>query len=699
MAFETSDLYKEAINKLSKTTFISGTLETESGTVVEINNETIDQGSFYVTNQCVNSDAFTYGSVFTAEAGITLRTEVDRYSLYNAKIKLFFNILLSNNEYETIPLGEFFVNEPNRVGKNITIKAYDGMTKLDDKLDESTTGTVYEILLFIADRCGIELAQTEEEILKLINTTTLLSVSSERIVTFRDLLSYICQITCTFAVFDRYGKLKLCEFATEITKRIDSKLRTSSKFSDFETYFSAIIAHFLVSSEYKPYSHVSETVIGGLVYDAGNIPLIQGFDEYNQPVIDNMFTKISQVRYVPCEISFSGDPSLDLGDMIENEDRFGNKIVSLVTYYKWSYRNGHKIKSAGSNPKLASMKEKNEQSLANIKAEINSKTVAVYSYSNARPFTVKGGEEDIKDQAEVVRIAFAANETTTALFMATIHFNMDMDGFVELNAYLDSVFYEDSTVAQYCLKGDNIITIMNYIPVEKNKQYKYSVMAKTYCKETDLRINEAKIKTNENARDATIQAYQEIVLALSNGTELPITELSETIQYDVVEPSKEIPTMKIEKYHVKGAIFGQGLAGQLNWDGTLTFDEMFGNIAITQLGVKAFNDELSVNKFVHSITSISEQFGIIPTNSPLVLGFAESITFDEVVTNYTFETEKANIYSFDRDAFIFESEFKLKTEDVVEGGNEIPVDSGKAVTLAIDKSKYLSVSDIRIEVV
>ena len=188
-------------------------------------------------------------------------------------------------------------------------------------------------------------------------------------------------------------------------------------------------------------------------------------------------------------------------------------------------------------------------------------------------------------------------------------------------------------------------------------------------------------------------------MALSSKTELPITELSETIQYDVVEPSKEIPTMKIEKYHVKGAIFGQGLAGQLNWDGTLTFDEMFGNIAVTQLGVKSFNDELSVNKFVPSITNISEQFGIIPTNSPLVLGFAESITFDEVVTNYTFETEKANIYSFDRDAFIFESEFKLKTEDVVEGGNEIAIDSGKAVTLAIDKSKYLSVSDIRIEVV
>ena len=92
MAYSTSDLYKVAIDKESRVTFIDGELVTEKGVIITIDNKVIDSGSFYITNQCVNSDAFTYGSVFSAEACITLKTDIDRYSLYNAEIKLFFNL-------------------------------------------------------------------------------------------------------------------------------------------------------------------------------------------------------------------------------------------------------------------------------------------------------------------------------------------------------------------------------------------------------------------------------------------------------------------------------------------------------------------------------------------------------------------------------------------------------------------------------
>ena len=360
MAYATSDLYKEAIDKSSRVTFVDGELITTKGTKVNITNETIDAGSLYITNQCVSSDAFAYGSVFTAEAGITLKTEIDRYSLYDSEIKLFFNILLSNNEYERIPLGKFYVNEPNRVGKNITLKAYDGMIKLEKAIDESTTGTAYELLLYIGDKCSVEIAQTEEEILALPNSDILLSVGEDRIDTYRDLVSYIAQVTCTFAIFDREGKLKLCEYGTSSVKTIVAKQRTSSKFSDFETYFSSVKGSFVYEGSYKAYFNIGEED-DGLLYDAGEIPIIQGLDETNQAVIDNMYAKLENVKYVPCDISFNGDPSLDLGDMIVNIDRFGNKITSLVTFYKWSYRGGHQIKSAGSNPKLSSVKEKQKQ--------------------------------------------------------------------------------------------------------------------------------------------------------------------------------------------------------------------------------------------------------------------------------------------------------------------------------------------------
>ena len=616
MAYSTSDLYKDAIDKESRVTFISGELTTVKGDTIVIDNKVIDTGSFYITNQCVSSDAFAYGSVFTAEAGITLKTDIDRYSLYDAVLKLYFNILLSNNEYETIPLGKFYVNEPSRVGKNITIKAYDGMISLEKGLDESTTGTAYELLLFVSDRCNIELAQTEEEIAALVNSDVLLSVALDRIDTYRDLVSYIAQVTCTFAIFDREGKLKLCEYGTNPAKTIQAKARTSSKFYDFESYFTSVKASFVSDSVYKSYVHIGEYDTG-LLYDAGEVPIIQGLDETNQAVVDNMFTKLENVRYVPCEISFIGDPSLDLGDMIVNVDRFGNEITSLITFYKWSYRGGHQIKSAGTNPTLSVVKEKKNKDLANMQAEINAKTVAVYSYTNAKAISVKGGEE-VKDLKEVIRIAFAVNEDVTALFMATIQFEMDYDGFVQLDSYLDSVFYENSTVCQYCHAGPNIVTIMNYIPCKKNTTYKFSVMARTYYKETDIRVNTAKIQTNENARDATILAYEAVVTALKTATELPIETLDDTITYDVVDPIKNVPTMKIEKFNVKAAIFGQGLAGEIDWDGTITVSDDVSMLSLEDgfdVSVISVNDSLSVNAQAMQGNSLTEEIKMLKVES------------------------------------------------------------------------------------
>lgn len=628
MAYNTSALYKEAIDKESRVTFIDGELRTPKGTAIAIDNKAIDSGSFYITNQCVSNDAFAYGSVFAAEAGITLKTNVDRYSLYDSKIKLYFNLLLSNNEYERIPLGEFYVNEPNRVGKNITIKAYDGMIKLGKDIEESTTGTPYELLSLIAMKCGVELAQTEEEILALTNGGVLLSVVIDRIETYRDLASYIAQVTCTFVIFDRDGKLRLCEYGETPAKTIQAKLRTSSKFSDFESYFTSIRASFVINSVYQSYVHISEEGNEGLLYDAGDVPVVQGLNETNQEVIDNMFAKIENVRYVPCEISFIGDPSLDLGDMIVNVDRFGNEITSLITYYKWTYRGGHQIKSAGSNPKLASVKEKKNKDLANLKAEINKKTVAVYPYTNAKAFSVKGGSETI-DMDEIIRIAFAVNDKSTALFMATIQFDMDCDGFVELRTYLDSVFFENSTICQYCNAGKNVITFMNYIPCEQNTMYKLSVLARTYYEETELRVNTAKIATNENARNAIISAYNSLASSLKSITSVPLTDI-DSISYSIVEPLKTIPTMAIDKFNVKAAIFGQGLAGEVDWDGTIILHEEFANIDISSVGpeIRAFSHELGVKEYIPETTVISEKFGLYSTETTNLLGFNANISIE-----------------------------------------------------------------------
>ena len=687
MAYETSELYKEAIDSPSKITFIDGELKTKIGTVIQITNDVIDQGSFYITNQCVSSDSFSYGSVFAAESGLTLKINIDRYSLYDAELKFFFNILLSNNEYERIPLGKFYINEPERIGKNVTIKAYDGMINLEKEIEESTTGTAFELLSFISAKCNVELSQTEEDILKLANSNILLSVSIDRIATYRDLLSYIAQITCTFAIFDRNGKLKLCSYGTESVKRIEAKLRTSSKFSDFESYFSSAKAFFVFNGSYKGYIH--DEGKDGLLYDAGEVPIVQGLDETNQEVLDEMYKRLSQVRYVPCDITFIGDPSLDLGDMITNIDRFGNEVVSLITFYKWSYRGGHQIKSAGSNPKLASVKEKKNKDIANLKAEISLKTVSVYSYTNAKKYSIKGGTT-FSDSKEIIKIPFIVKEDVTSLFITTISFEFDCDGFVEFNMYVGSALHEGGTICQYCQKGKNIVTFMTYIPCKKGVMYIFSVKARTYYEETKIRVNEAKIKTNEEARNATIIAYESIVEALKTSSSVPITSLNDTISYNIIEVDKTIPTMTIDEFNIKAAIFGQGLSGAIEWDGNLDLTDTFGLIKLISTNAIEFSESVSNLTYIPIVDSVIDNISLIDLKNTSLIGFNESIIFNEVIENYIVNTDKSEYYQYDTQFVETDEKYKLKT---LYKYNPV-YDNNNIATITINSEKYKKIESV-----
>ena len=700
LAYNTSNLYKEAIDKDSRITFIDGELKTANGTVIPIDNKSIDQGTFYITNQCVNNDAFTFGSVFSAEAGITIKTEIDRYSLYGSEIKLFFNILLSNNEYEKIPMGVFYVNEPNRVGKHISIKAYDKMVDLDEDITEALTGKVFDLLTYISVNCDVELAQTEQEILQLVNTDALLSVVPNRVGTYRDLLSYLAQITCTFALFDRTGKLRLCEFGTQPVRSISAKKRSSSKFSDFETYFSSAKADFIFDSVYKTYTHISENC-NGLKYDAGEIPIVQGVDETNQLILDNMFVKLENVRYTPCEVTFTGDPSLDLGDVVVNVDRFGNEIESLITYYKWSYRGGHILKSAGQNPKLIKAKEKvsGGKGSAELEAAIAEKEVAVYVFTNGQNISIKGGDlENSVSLKEIVRISVASVKATTCVAIVTIPFEMSHDGEVEFLQFLDGVLLREANIKQYCSKGHNVVTFMNYFDIDEQMTARYSVSALSRFIESDIRVHDAKVKTNENARNATIIGYESIVSKLKSSSSVPITSLSDSIMYDIVEIDRTVPTATIERFSLRAVVIGQGLAGTIPWDGTIMVSEEFDKFNTPSIitSLLPFTSSIETKRDIPVDNTIIAQFGLLTNHhQTTLLDMGIDMGFNQVVANYTMNTDKKETFDYNDEYVSSVQAFSLKTEYTYTS-EEKEIDNGVMCSVIIRTDDKLSVEEVSI---
>ena len=541
MAYITSALYKEAINNEARTTFIDGEIKTVRGEVIPLSNDVLAPGSLYITNQCVNSDAFEYGSVFAAELGITLKSEIDRYTLYDAEIKPFFNILLSDGSYERIPLGVFNINEPNRVGRNITAKAYDKMINLEEEIIEAVTGTPYDLLVFISDNCGVQLAQTRAEIMNLVNGNILLSVDPSLVRTYRELLSCICKVTCTFGLVNREGKLKVNEFSTEVSKEIEAKSRVSSKFSDFETYFSGVSANFIYNGSYKAYTQTDGGA--GATYDMGNVPVVSGLDGTNQGVLANIFLKTSYIRYTPCDVTFAGDPAIDLGDVIKNKDRHGNEYNSIVTFYKWTYRGSHQLKSAGQNPKLAKVKGQTTKAIENLQKDMSTKDIAVYTYTNASNVRVEGGSvEDVTVMSSITTISFATKKAATCVSMVTIPLEISEESDVEFHQLFDGIEMQSGLVAQRCHKGKSTISFVNYFATEENSIHRYSIVG--------------------------------ITKGVDGG---PPGVLS------------------ITPYSLRAIIFGQGLSSTVQWDGTIIAND---NIPIIDIDINT----ISVENFSASIT-------------------------------------------------------------------------------------------------
>ena len=88
--YEVSEKYREAIRGRSRKFDWYGTITTPAGRVYHFTSKDIVKGSGTLTRSCSGSTSLELGSVYAAELDISLFLNVDRYSLYDAVIDLFF---------------------------------------------------------------------------------------------------------------------------------------------------------------------------------------------------------------------------------------------------------------------------------------------------------------------------------------------------------------------------------------------------------------------------------------------------------------------------------------------------------------------------------------------------------------------------------------------------------------------------------
>lgn len=683
--FNVSNSYREAIEKGYFKGRVAGTITLENGNTVAIGDVNIINGSLSINNKCVNNSEFCLGAVYVGQMSVTLyHPNIDRYSLYNAQVHLSYFLTLDDGTEEEVPLGVFYVDKPSRSKKLIQLKCYDAMTKFDVPVEEDSWGLPYALLTLACEKVGVELANTEEEILAMCNGDKDFSLNSARINTYRDFLSYISSMLGGFATINRLGQLEIRQFHTVSDLNITARQRTSSTVNDYETYFNSVRARFVAEQNFYPYVETDDTMTSGLQLDMGDIPIVQGLEEFKHEVLQNVLTVLKGIRYVPSDFKMSPDPSIDLGDglTLEKVNNTTESVFILVTGYTWSYHKEQSVTSDGTDALLPNVSDSSKKQLDSMEAQIQAKSLVVKTFTNAKDINIKGEDET------VIRMSWSAFEDTTAIFFATVPVEMSADGHIILT-FMKSL-EQIGQLTKYLSRGKHFLTFTNYIPSEADENVTLIVKGRTEYFESDVRKQEAKILSFKDWID-----HQKIITtttsSVTNSETGEVESTSESVfdyEYKEQPVDTSVPKAFIGAGEVRATVFAQGLNATAGWDGTLTLED-----TVEMIPFSGFKIEDNLIESIVTKKHDPDRSGMVDTVRPIKFnGFRLQSVTDYFGSNKVIKQQtvqfKLNTYTEKVDGVL-----KLKTEYQYNSTNRT-IDEGQMVSVQAMTSDKVSVESV-----
>lgn len=424
--YPVSEAFLQAVQENTRRYYWTGRITTTKGAEYEFGADDIVKGSGYISSQCCGSTEIELGTVYAAEMGITLLSDIDRYTLEDALVELFYHLRLPSGSFEEVPMGIFEVSEANRNIKTLELKAYDYMLRFDKSFNGfETIGTVYDFVSLCCKACKVEMAQSQADYEAMPNGTELLSIYTENdIETYRDVLYYVGQVLGGFFCINREGKLELRKYGNEPVMEMETNHRFTSSFSDFITRYTAVSSTNM-KTETAEYYHLDPD--DGLTLNLGVNPLLQfGLKETREQLCMNILNDLAVVDYVPFDSDTIGNPALDLGDVIRFKGgQADENRISAITSMQCKIGGKHTLKGVGKNPRLAHAKSKNDKNISGLLNQIidnkEAGKIGIHTFTNASSFTV--GESDVK----IISIEFAPNEAVMAQFFGSVIVGVNAD--------------------------------------------------------------------------------------------------------------------------------------------------------------------------------------------------------------------------------------------------------------------------------
>lgn len=663
--YPVSKEYQKAISESSRSFFWTGAITTRAGKKYTFGNKDIVKGSGYISRQCSGSSEIELGSVYAAELGISLFSDIDRYSLEDASITLSFHLKAGDETYEEVPMGIFYIAEANRKIKTLELKAYDAMLNLDKNFDKGLSSAFpYDFLSLLSKACHVELAQTKEEIEALTNGTELLGIYQENdIETWRDFLYYLAQALGCFSTIDREGKLRLIPYGIADNKTVDSRHRFSSTFSDFVTRYTAVSSTNKKTDIAEYYSVKPDD---GLTMNLGVNPLLQfGLEEKRKRIINNILSAVTVVNYVPFDSDTIGDPALDLGDVIKFTGGHADETKrSAITSIETKINGKQKIKCVGKNPRLAGAKSKNDKNIAGLQSSMNENKLSIYTYVNA--LKISAGAE----KTSIINIEFASGDETNAEFHAEVILDVRSNA-VSRRADAETTIEigEESKVISIPVNWtDDGKTILKAYYVLDGKEVEQFHPSETWFSGKhllNLYYPIIEMKANE------LHTF-EVMIELTDGTA-------------TIEPQNAMAT-----------ISGQGLGAQERWDGRITVDEEIRLVELSGLPTNRIHDKAVAAFITPKKTGITQPVDSIRLTGLMVPEFYDNISFFVPIVRDVVETADKDKMEYQRAYVEDDKQFLLRREYFLSGGDPIVMDRGRAVSLTVNTEPFQELTEIKI---
>lgn len=620
--YPVSQAFMDAIESNTRKYYWTGAITTKNQKTYTFGNEDIVKGSGYITSQCCGSSEIELGTVYAGELGITLFSDIDRYTLDSAEIRLWFHLVLTDGSEETVPMGIFEISEANRHIKTLELKAYDYMLRFEKALKlEASGGTAYSFLLMAGTECSVELAQTKAEIDAMPNGTETLGIYSDNdMESYRDLIYYVAQVLGCVCQINREGKLELIHYGIAPVEEVSNRHRFDSSYSDFVTRYTAVSSTNLITEESEYYALEPDDA---LTLNLGVNPLLQfGLKTTRARLITNILNAIAVVDYVPFDSTTIGNPALDPMDVLRFSGGHADETkLSCITGITYKLGGKHSLKCVGKNPKLAAAKSKNDKNITGLLNQIEAGKIVVYNFTNVAPFTIG------TSPTEVLAITFTSKEETTAQFLAEILLEVEAD---EVERRISgTAVYEETTAGE----GSGSETAQ----VEKPVVYAFTEKGRPELKVT-YKMN---LEEVENFQPTKTCIDGKHILTLF----LPITQVianSENTLSLYLQMSGG--TLTIGETQIRATISGQGLvAGIGDWNGRISISETIDRIPIAQttFGYDAFTDTAAIMFPRIILRPITQQMTRIPIMGTEFIyhRLNERVTAVEVIKTFTMDKD------------------------------------------------------------